>query len=148
MNKKFIIQFIIFIAFGILAPILYLTIRFNLFQTTSRLQIGIWGIIVIGIIIGSISVLIKYYLDGMKTKYSLFKQILQGVIKLILPLLLFLIILIFMKDNIKLMIESLLVIIPCEIIAIVVNPLPKWCFENNVNGIIAITDKIFRKEDK
>ena len=84
----------------------------------------------------------------MKTKYSLFKQILQGVIKLILPLLLFLIILIFMKDNIKLMIESLLVIIPCEIIAIVVNPLPKWCFENNVNGIIAITDKIFRKEDK
>ena len=148
MNKKFVIQLCLFCLFSIVIPITYLTIRFNLFQVNSQLQIGLWGIIVIGILVGGLSVLAKYYLDGMKTKYSLFKQILQGVIKLILPLLLFLIILIFMKDNIKLMIESLLVIIPCEIIAIVVNPLPKWCFENNVNGIIAITDKIFRKEDK
>lgn len=148
MNKKFVTQLCLFCLFSIIIPITYLTIRFNLFQVTSRLQIGLWGIIVIGILIGGLSVLVKYYLDGMKTKYSLLKQILQGLIKLILPLLLALVILVFLKDNVILVIESLVVIIPCEIVAIVINPFPKWCFDNNIDGIVAITDKILRKEDK
>ena len=125
-------------------------VRFHLFQTTTKLQVGLAGIVVIGIMIGVISVLIKFYLEGMKCKYSIFKQILQGIIKLILPLTLLLVTLIWLGDNVNMIKESLYIIIPCELVAIVVNPLPKWCFDNNVEGITEIADKILNKnkEDK
>ena len=97
--------------------------------------------------IGVVSVLIKFYLEGMKCKYSLFKQILQGVIKLILPLTLLLVSLIWLGDNVNMIKEALYVIIPCEFVAIVVNPLPKWCFDNNIEGISEIADKILSKKE-
>jgi len=125
-----------------------MTVRFHLFQTTTKLQVGLAGIAVIGIMLGVISVLIKFYLEGMKCKYSLFKQILQGILKLILPLTLLLVTLIWLGDNVAMIKESLYIIIPCELVAIVVNPLPKWCFENNVEGLSEIADKILHKEDK
>ena len=57
--------------------------------------------------------------------------------------------LIWLGDNIAMIKEALYVIIPCEFVAIIVNPLPKWCFENNVDGIVEIADKILsKKEDK
>ena len=121
--------------------------RFHLFQTTTKLQVGIAGIAVIGIMIGVISVLIKFYLDGMKCKYSLLKQILQGIIKLILPLTLLLVSLIWLGDNVNMIKEALYIIIPCEFIAIIVNPLPKWCFDNNIEGLSEIADKILNKKD-
>lgn len=125
-------------------------VRFHLFQTTTKLQVGLAGIVVIGIMLAVISVLIKFYLEGMKCKYSLFKQILQGIIRLILPLTLLLVILIWLGDNVAMIKESLYIIIPCELVAIVVNPLPKWCFDNNVEGLSEIADKILNKnkEDK
>jgi len=98
--------------------------------------------------LGVISVLIKFYLDGMKCKYSLFKQILQGIIKLILPLLLLLVSLVWLGDNISILKEALYVIIPCELVAIIVNPLPKWCFDNNVDGMSEIADKVLNSRRK
>ena len=142
MNKA---RLALFLLFSTIAPITYLVIRYHLFQTTTKLQVGLAGIIVIGIILGVISVLIKFYLDGMKCKYSLFKQILQGVIRLILPLVLLLVTLIWLGDNISMIKEALYIIIPCELVAIVVNPFPKWCFDNNIEGISEIADKILNK---
>lgn len=145
MNK---VRLALFLLFSTVAPITYMVIRFHLFQTTTKLQVGLAGIVVIGIMMGVISVLIKFYLEGMKCKYSLFKQILQGIIKLILPLILILVILIWFRDNIDMIRESLYVIIPCELVAIVVNPLPKWCFDNNIEGLTEIADKIFKKGEE
>lgn len=145
MNK---VRLALFLLFSTVAPITYMIIRFHLFQTTTKLQVGLAGIVVIGIMMGVISVLIKFYLEGMKCKYSLFKQILQGIIKLILPLILILVILIWFRDNIDMIRESLYVIIPCELVAIVVNPLPKWCFDNNIEGLTEIADKIFKKGEE
>lgn len=70
--------------------------------------------------------------------------------RLILPLTLLLVILIWLGDNVNMIKESLYIIIPCELVAIVVNPLPKWCFDNNVEGLSEIADKILNKnkEDK
>ena len=142
-TKTFLIRFIIFILTAIGFPIAYLIIRYNLFQTTSKLQIGLWGCIVFFILAVSIKVLISFYLEGMKTKYSLMKQIVTGFSHLILPLIALLIFIIWMKDNIDLLIEALGVIIPCEIVAIIINPLPKWCFDNNIDGLGEIVDKTF-----
>lgn len=30
-------------------------------------------------------------------------------------------------------------------IAIVINPFPKWCFDNNVEGLVEIGDRIFHR---
>ena len=142
MNK---VRLVLFLLFSTVAPITYLIVRFHLFQTTTKLQVGLAGIVVIGIMIGIISVLIKFYLEGMKTKYSLTKQILQGIIKLILPLTLLLVSLIWLGDNIDMIKEALYIIIPCELVAIIINPLPKWCFDNNIEGLSEIADKILSK---
>lgn len=144
-KKKFTILFITFLLFALVIPCVYFIVRFNLFTEFSKLQIGFWGFVVFGIIIGVLWVLAGYYLEGLKTKWTILKQIVSGGIKLILPLLLVLLILTWLKDNIALMIESLYVIIPSECVAIVVNPLPRWCFENNVDGIGEITDKVFKR---
>jgi len=136
--------------FSLVAPITYLSIRFNLFNSVARISFA--GIAVIGIIISVVSLFIKYYLDGMKTKFSYLKQILQGTIRVVIPLGLALLLCVWFKfkyqwllDNINLCIEALSIILGCEMVAICVNPLPKWCFDNNVEGLVEITDKIQHK---
>lgn len=145
MNK---IKLALFLLFSLIAPCAYLIIRYDLFKPTSALQIGIWGIAVICIFLSVITTLIRYYLEGMKTKYSFLKQVLEGLIKVVLPLALALVIIVWVGDNVSLLKESLLVIIPCESVAVFLNPLPKWCFENNVEGIGEIADKIINKTKK
>ena len=146
-KQKFSIRMTLFLLFSLIIPSVYLIIKFDLFHATERLKIGIAEIIIIAIFIGVLTVLIKYYIDGLKTKYSMLKQILQGIIKLILPLGLFLLIIIFMQNNIDIIKQALYILIPCEFIAIIVNPLPKWCFDNNVEGMSEIFDKVVRKKE-
>lgn len=62
-----------------------------------------------------------------------------------MPLVLFLAILVWLGDNIHLLKEALYVIIPCETVGIVLNPFPKWCFENNIEGLGEIFDKITKR---
>lgn len=62
-----------------------------------------------------------------------------------MPLVLFLAILVWLGDNIHLLKEALYVIIPCEAVGIVLNPFPKWCFENNIEGLGEIFDKITKR---
>lgn len=139
-------RLIVFLLFSIVVPATYLIYRFNLFSAENTISIGIGGIIVFSILIGTIGVLIKYYLEGMKTKYSYFKQILQGLLKLIFPLAIVLLVIVFLQDNIGLIKEALFILIPSEFLAILFNPFPKWCFENNIEGISEIADKIFKKK--
>ena len=153
MNKKELItRLILFLMFSLVAPITYVSIRCGLFKVKNT--ISLWFIIVLGVALGVVSLIIKYYLDGMKTKYSMLKQILEGVIKVVLPLGFLLVGIIWFKSkldwitqNVNLIIEVLGVILGCEIIAIVINPLPKWAFENNVEGLVQISDKIFHREE-
>lgn len=146
-KRNFALQLILFLSFALICPCAYLIWKFDLFTQTTSMQFGVWGIVMLGIMCSVCGVLIKFYLDGMKMKYSLMKQIMQGFISLAMPLLLALLILTWLKDNIDLVIHSLWVILPCEIVAIIVNPLPKWCFENNVQGIGEIADRVLAKRN-
>jgi len=144
MNK---LKLVLFLCFSIIIPIGYLVVRYGLFQPTTTIQVGLLGIVVFAILIGSVEVLIKYYLESMKAKYSLFKQILNGLIKLILPLTLCLLVIITLDNNIGILKEALIIIIICESVAIIINPFPQWCFENNIEGLGEIVEKIgFKKE--
>lgn len=146
-RNKFIILFITFILFSVVAPCIYLIVRFNLFTQASKLQIGFWGFVVFGIIIVAVNILANMYLEGLKTKWHIGKQIVSGFCRFILPMILVLLIITWLRDNLSYIIEALYVIIPCECVAIVVNPLPKWCFENNVEGAGEIVDKIFKRKN-
>lgn len=149
-KKEFWIRFAIFFAVAFLTPMIYLTIRYNLFQSTTStsVNVGFWGVIVIGILFCAIAVLVKFYLEGMKTKWSWAKQIIEGFVKLILPLCFTLFVVIWLGDNITHIKEALYVIIPCEALAIIVNPLPKWAFDNNIDGIGNIAESVFKRVRK
>ena len=149
-NKSFIIRLIAFLMAALVLPCIYLAIRFNLFK--SKMAISIWGIIIIGLILIVVSAMIKFYLAGMKTKWSYLKQILEGFIKVILPILFILVVVVWAKtklqwlvENINLFIEAICIILGFETVAIIINPLSKWAFDNNVDGIVSIADKIFKK---
>lgn len=143
MNK---IKLFLFLLFSIIAPCGYLIIRFNLFQTTTKTKVGFWGVMVVILLITVVSVMIKYYIDGLKTKYSYFKQLLQGFMRVIMPMALILLIIIWLGNNIAIIKEVLYVVIPCEVVAIFINPFPKWCFDNNIEGLTEIVKKIGGKK--
>lgn len=148
-NKKviFITRLILTLVFMILIPFTYMTVRFNLFQATTKIQFGFWGLILIAVMALTIGVLIKFYLDGMKTKYSYLKQVLSGAIKVVIPLLVAIFVLRWIGTNIDYVIELLLVLVSCESVAILLNPLPKWAFDNNIDGIGEITDKLLARRE-
>ena len=150
-KKEFIIRLALFLTFALAFPITYITIRCNLWNQATT--ISFWFIFLILLIVIVVAVLIKYYLDGMKTKYSFIKQILTGTIKVILPLGVVLLIAVWFKgkaewlvEHTNLFIEILGMALSSETIAIVVNPLPRWAFDNNVDGLVEITDKILHKD--
>lgn len=152
-KKSFIIRLIAFILTAFVIPCTYLSIRFNLFVSKSRLSI--WGFIMILFVLIVIVVMLKFYLDGMKTKWSYGKQLVKGFLKVVLPLAIILILILFIRNHleefvrdINLMVECVGVITLSEIIAIMVNPLSKWAFENNIDGLVAITDRIIGKGEK
>lgn len=142
---KFWIKMSITAVFGILIPLLYLIIRHNLFQTQIKITLGLWGLIAILFVALAITVLIKFYVSGLKTKWTLGKQIVEGFVKLIMPIAIFIVALNILKDYSNQLLEFCWVLIPCEIIAVIVNPLPKWAFDNNVEGLGEITDKVFSR---
>ena len=151
-NKKtFYTKLSLFTLFAFILPIVYMSIRFNLFVSKSRLSL--WGLLLIALVMVVFAVMIKFYLDGMKTKWSYGKQLVKGFVKVILPLLFVLVLSLYIKNHldefirdINLIIEAISVIAISEAIAIAVNPLSKWAFENNVDGLVQITDRIIGRE--
>lgn len=105
-------------------------------------------IIAIAVLVGVLSAIGYYCVASLKTKYFWWKQIVIGFVKVLLPLGLALFIVIWLAENMKIMEEVLIVIICCEAVAIVINPLPKWCFDNNIEGLVEIGDKVFHRDVK
>lgn len=148
-NKAlFYIQLALFLIFFIILPLTYTIIKYKPFQMVQKTKIGIAELIVCIMVFVLVSLFIKFYLDGMKTKWSWFKQILLGILKVILPMLILYLIVFILKDHTDVLLDVLTITIPSELIAIIVNPLPKWAFDNNVDGLGIIVDKIFKTKNK
>lgn len=154
-KQKFTLKMIMFLVFSLVAPATYLAIRYNLFTKVTKTTLSFWAIVIIAIILSVVGVMIKYYIGGLKTRFSFLKQLLEGLVKVILPIAMILIVAIVFKHNaeiivskLNLVIESISIILGCELIAICVNPLPKWAFDNNVEGITEIANKILQKKEE
>lgn len=122
-------RFVSWTLFACVLPFSFIVWRFKLFGKISAIQIGGWGIIAIIIVAAFIFTIIRYIKLAFKGTYSLIGQILSGVCKVLLPLIVFMIMLHGLRNSVDLMVQALGCIIACEAIAIPLNPLPKWAYE-------------------
>ena len=136
----FALQLVGFLLFSIFAPCAYIIWKFELFQVKSVTQVGLWGIICFIICASVGAVMIKYYLAGMKHKYSFTKKFVSLFVKVILPLFIAIVVLKWLENNIRMVVNFLIVLLPCELIAGLINPFPRWCFENEIEGVADTID--------
>lgn len=126
--KKFVIRFILFTLFACILPFTFIAWRYELFNKVDEVSLTGWG--VIGILI--IAVFCIYVLNAIKKgmPYSMFTQVVDGILKVEMPLVIFYLMLTSIQSTIELFLQCLICIIVCEAIAIPINPLPKWIKEN------------------
>lgn len=126
-------RFCIYILVGYVAPIIFLAWRFELFNKISKVKIGLWELIVVLIVFVGFLKLIQYVKKGLP--YSLLTQFLNGMTKVIIPLLVCLFIVNAFKnsaDKLSLLVQFLVFLTACEFVAIVANPFPKWIHDNHL----------------
>lgn len=142
-NKEFITRFVLWAIFACAMPFTFIAWRYDLFTKVSKVSLSGWGIIALIILFFFIKYCLKMLKEGQP--YSMFTQLVSGIIKIILPLVVLLVLLNSIKDNIDLCIQSLTCVIVCETIAIPLNPLPKWVEANKESQAENRTDKFISK---
>lgn len=148
-RKQFWTRLGLYVLFGVVLPFIFIVFRFNLFGKVTKISIGGWELVSLIFI----AVFFLKLLNGVKKglPYSLLTQIINGLVKVILPLILALIISYYFKDNMEYLSQFLCVLIVCESIAIIANPLPQWAHENKVEEEEATLKSIisaFTKKDE
>lgn len=126
-------RFCIYVLFGFVAPIVFLAIRFELFKTISKVSIGGWELIIFLLVFIFLITLIKYVKKGLP--YSILTQVLNGITKVIIPLVVVLLIVNAFKsstDKLEALSQFMVFLIACEVVAIVANPFPKWIHDNHL----------------
>ena len=148
--KIFIVRAIAWALFSCVIPVLFIGFRYSLFEKAGSLQLSGWGIIAVVIIAVFLYVLTKYIRAGFG-QWSFIKQIIDGVIRIVLPLATVLAIAINIRNNLDVFIQSLSCVLICEIIAIPINPFPEWVakktqgrFESMVDFV---ADRFYNKKE-
>lgn len=147
MNKKvFIIKLILFTLFACVIPFIFIAWRYDIFmvqQSSAKVSLTGWGFL--GVIIIGVFVCYMYSVAKKIFKYSLFFQIITGLVKVILPLLLIYLVIDSIENSIHLFKQALVVVICSEIGAIVINPFPKYMHDNNIEHISDIVSLGIKK---
>lgn len=131
-NKEkmwFWIRFAIWCVCSLVIPIGFINYRYQLFSKVTKVSVSGW-ILLVGVIVFVFSIiLVRYVLHS--RKYSYFKQIIKGCVTLILPLLFVIYCLYWARDTIDQLIQVLCVCCLSWVIAIAVNPMPKWTYDQS-----------------
>lgn len=122
-------RFAIWILFSLVAPIGFINYRYNLFGKVSKVSLSGWLLLVGVILFVFTIILIRYVLHS--HKYSYARQVIKGAITLILPLLFVIYCLYCAKDTIEQLIQVLSFCTLSWCVAICVNPMPKWTYEQS-----------------
>ena len=129
-KKQFWIRLPIYALFLFIIPAAFLIIRFKLFQKISSISIGGWGIVTIMLVAFGFMKMMKEVRKGLPFCYL--NQIVTGLYKTIVPLLALTFIIYLGKDSVNHILQFLCVLVPSEFIAILVNPIPRWAYENKL----------------
>lgn len=127
-KKIFITKIILWSIFSCVIPVAFIGWRYDLFKKVGTLQLSGWGLFAIVIIFIFLKTLVKYIKLGF-IEWSMTKQILNGITKILIPLCTLLLVCLGIKSNINYFIQALSLVILSEAIAIPINPFPKWVWE-------------------
>lgn len=129
-KKTFWIRLISYVIIGGGIPLFFLVWRFNLFSKVSKLSIGGWGMIAI-LFIGIFFIkMMKAIRKGLP--FSFGTQILEGMFKITIPLLIATVIIYVMQNSVTELFQFFFVLLFCESIAMIINPIPQWAHENKI----------------
>lgn len=146
----FWIRFAVWIITSLVIPIGFINYRYELFSKVSKVSLSGWCLLV-GVIVFVFSIiLVRYVLHS--RKYSYFKQIIKGVVGLILPLGFVIYCLYCSRETIEQLIQVLSLCCLSWTVAIAVNPMPKWTYEQSKGEqeefINYVLDKRVEKKSK
>ena len=145
MNKKvFITRAILWSIFACILPVMFVGWRYDLFRKVGSLQLSGWGLIAIIIIFVFLIALIRYIKAGF-TEWSMLKQVLNGIAKVILPLGALLGLCVGIRDNLDYFIQALALVLLCETVAIPINPFPEWVYIKTKGNFESIIDMFASK---
>jgi hypothetical protein len=130
-KKEFWTKFALYVLFAAIIPLMFLVWRFNLFGRTSKIQIGGWGLFALIFLGVFVTKTIKIVRMGLP--YSLVTQILEGIVKVLIPLGIAALCAFYLQNAMKQLFQFLCLTFVCEAVAIVVNPLPKWLHEHQLD---------------
>lgn len=136
-KQNFIIRACMWVLFSCVIPVLFIGYRYDLFKKAGELQLSGWGLIALVIVFVFCITFVKYIKSGM-TEWSMLKQVLNGVGKVIIPLMGLLCVIMAISSNIKYFEQALCCVIICEAIAIPINPFPQWIYKKT-NGKLEST---------
>lgn len=143
-KKIFITRAIVWALFACVVPVLFIGYRYDLFKKAGELQLSGWGLIALVIVFIFSITFVKYIKSGM-TEWSMLKQILNGVIKVILPLGMVLLVTIAIQNNVKYFIQAMSCVIICEAFAIPLNPFPQWVYMKTAGKLDSTLDFLANK---
>ena len=129
-KKEFWFRLGLYIMFGFVIPFTFLVWRFELFKKVSKVSIGGWGLIAVIFAAIFFTSMLKAVRKGLP--FSFATQIIEGLCKITIPLIIACVCVYFMQDLMKEMFQFLFVVLICETIGIVVNPFPQWAHENKL----------------
>lgn len=130
--KVFWARFIAWIAFMVVAPVVFICVRYHVFTSQDlNFRLTGWGIIALIIVAISVASILKEVVSCLP-RGSMIRQCIVGYIK-ISPILFIALIIGAIKDYAEAFEQTLVFVFVCEAIAIPLNPLPKWAQDHGIS---------------
>ena len=138
-TRIFVIRAIIWALFSCVIPVAFIGWRYDLFKKAGSLQLSGWGLMAIVIVFVFLYVVVKYVRAGL-SEWSMAKQIVNGVVKVVLPIGSILAVAIAVRNNLDVFTQALSCVLISEVIAIPVNPFPEWVYKKTKGRFESMVD--------
>lgn len=141
-KKEFWIRFGIWVTFAVVIPFVYLATAYGLFESKGTTLSG-WGVFAIVFVTVMLLYIVKTARDGMP-KGTLFRQCIDGYM-LLIPIIVALVLVHNLKNTLESLERFLIVLVLCEAIAVPINPMQKWAYQNHVEQADGVLSKAFAR---
>lgn len=141
-NGIFITRAIIF-ALLLISPAVYIFVKYECRNFTSKVALSGWAILGLLLLVVGVFIFFKYLVFG--GKWSYWKQVVKGVIKVLIPFALVVGLIMLSINYLK---ELLYVVIfsgVCYFSAYLVNPFPEWTYKKTLGETQDVMELAFRK---
>lgn len=150
-KRVFWTRAIIWSLFSCFIPVAFIGWRYDLFRKAGSLQLSGWGLMAIVIIFVFLYVVVKYVRVGF-VEWSMTKQVINGIVKVVLPLGALLALCIGLRNSLDTFIQALSCVLVSEVIAIPVNPFPEWVWKKSkgrFEGMVDfVADRFYNKREE